>query len=299
MLIVTDGAVDLPAELMGSDGLRRVAGEVWVGDGPFSGDDDEFWAQLRKGNYPSTTPPTAGALFAAYEHPETVIALHVSGQLSSTLGRANEAATRAGKRVVVVDTRSFSVGAGLVVTAVHRSAQKADTPPSVIDLARSLPERLHTFALVQEVDSLLRSDRASLLPSSHLAHNHPLVLAVRGRVVPLAQPKNRGAAVDELVRHLRESTDGNLGAWALGHGDAIDLDGVLGHLSRAFEQAPRYCTMLDPTVGAHLGPDSLVVGAISGHVDLSPSADRPPSDPGRRDRCSGQLRTGSSPLAPG
>jgi len=268
MLIVTDGAVDLPETLTGSDVVRRVRGEVWAGDAPFVGDLGEFWMQLRKGNYPSTTPPTVSALAAAYQHPDLVIALHVSGQLSSTLSRAKEAAERSGPGVVVIDTRSLSVGAGLIVTAVHRAAVGPDTPQSLIDFATSLPERLHTFALVQEVEALRRSDRASLLPNSHLVRNHPLVLAIRGRVVSLAQPKHRNAAIDELVRHLRRSTDGQLGGWALAHGDATDVDGVVDHLSDALKQTPRFYAQLDPTVGAHLGPDSLVVGAISGPVDL-------------------------------
>jgi DegV family protein with EDD domain len=268
VLIVTDGAVDVPETLMGSTLLRRVPGEVWSGEAPFTGDLGEFWAQLRKGNYPSTTPPTVSALAQAYHHPDLVIALHVSSELSVTMARAEEAAQRAGPGVVVIDTRSFSVGAGLIVSAVHRAAQSPNAPGSIIDFARSLPDRLHTFTLVQEVDALRRSDRTGLLPSSHLARNHPLVLAVRGRVVFLAQPKHRGAAVKEMARHLRQSAGTTLGAWALGHGDAADVDGIVGLLSAATGQSPRFYTSFDPTVGAHLGPDAVVVGAITGPIEL-------------------------------
>lgn len=268
MLIVTDGAVDVPETLMGSGLLCRVPGEVWKGEEPFTGDLEDFWAQLRKGNYPSTTPPTVSALTTAYQHPDLVIGLHVSSELSVTMARADEAAQRAGPGVVVIDTRSLSVGAGLIVTAVHRAAQSPNAPESIIDFARSLPDRLHTFALIQEVESLRRSDRSGLLPSSHLVRNHPLVLAVRGRVVSLAQPKHRGAAVDEVARHLRRSAGTNPGAWALGHGDAADADAIVDHLSSAIGKSPRFYTSLDPTVGAHLGPDAIVVGAITGPIDL-------------------------------
>jgi DegV family protein with EDD domain len=268
MLIVTDGAVDVPETLLGSGLLRRVPGEIWSGEAPFPGGVDEFWAELRKGHYPSTTPPTVSALVTAYEHPDLVIGLHVSRRLSGTVSRADEAAARAGSGVVVVDTRSLSVGAGLLVTAVHRAAQSPDPPESIIDFAQALPERLHTFALVQDVDSLRRSDRAGLIPSSHLARNHPLVLAVRGRVVALAQPKNRSAAIDELIKHLRRSVDNELGAWALGHGDASDVDAVVDHLSNTLGQPPRFFTALGPTVGTHLGPDALVLGAITGPIEI-------------------------------
>jgi len=268
MLIVTDGAVDVPETLTGSPLLRRVSGVIWTGDAPFTGDPEELWAQLRKGKYPLTTPPTVSALTAAYQHPDLVIGLHVSSELSVTMARAEEAAQRAGPGIVVIDTRSLSVGAGLVVAAVHQAAQSPNAPESIIDFARSLPDRLHTFALIQEVESLRRSDRSGLLPSSRLVRNHPLVLAVRGRVVSLAQPKHRGAAVEEVGRHIRRSAGPTLGAWALGHGDATDADAIVDHLSATIGQSPRFYTSLDPMVGAHLGPDAIVVGAITGPVEL-------------------------------
>lgn len=268
MVIVTDGAVDVPETLLGSALLRRVPGKVWVGEAPFAGDPDEFWAQLRKGNYPSTTPPTVNELVAAYQHSDTAIGLHVSRLLSVTVSRADEAATQTGPGVVVVDTRSLSVGAGLLVTAVHSAAQIPEAPTAVIDLARSLPERLHTFALVQEVESLRRSDRAGLLPDSHMVRNHPLVLAIRGRVVALAQPKHRSRAIEELAEHLHRSVGTKVGAWALGHGDASDVDAVVRRLSDALGKPPHFSISLDPTVGTHLGPDALVIGAITGPVGL-------------------------------
>ncbi|MDA8399240.1 MAG: DegV family protein [Actinomycetota bacterium] len=267
MLIVTDGAVDVPESLTGSALLRRVPGEVWSGEAPFTGGLEDFWAQLRKGNHPLTTPPTVSALTAAYQHPDLVIGLHVSSELSATMARASEAAQRAGPGVVVVDTRSLSVGAGLIVTAVHRAAQSADAPDSIIDFARSLPDRVHTFALIQDVESLRRSDRSGLLPRAHLARK-PLVLAVRGRVVSLAQPNHRQAAVKEVAWRLRRSAGATLGAWALGHGDAADVDGIVERITAAIGQRPRFCTSLDPTVGAHLGPDAIVVGAVTGPVEL-------------------------------
>jgi fatty acid kinase fatty acid binding subunit len=268
VLIVVDGAVDVPEALDTSALLRRVPGQVWMGDTPFDAGPEEFWAQLRRGTYPSTTPPTVNALVQAYQHPDLVIALHVSGQLSATLQRAEAAAARVGPGVVVIDTRSLSVGAGLLAAAVHRAAERPDRPEPLVDFARSLPERLHTFALVQQVESLRRSDRGGLLPASHLARNHPLVLAVRGRVVALGQPRHRAAAISDLASHVRRSAGPRPGSWALGHGDATDLDTALGELTRAIGTSPCFVASLDPTVGAHLGPDALVVGAVSAPIDV-------------------------------
>ena len=132
MLIVTDGAVDVPDDVTASELVRQVPGEVRGVDGPARVDRDEFWAGLRRGDYPSTSPPTVSALMTAYQHPDLVLALHVSGQLSATLQRAHAAAEHVGSGVSVIDTGSLSVGAGLVVAELHRLAL-ARSVPSLVD----------------------------------------------------------------------------------------------------------------------------------------------------------------------
>jgi DegV family protein with EDD domain len=266
-LIVTDGAVDLPEWLSDTAQLQSVPGEVWVDGERYSGGNDDFWALLRRGTYPSTTPPTVSALMEAYRHQEFTCAIHVSNDLSATLSRAQEAAARVEAQAPIIDSRSLSVGTGLIVAAVYHADQGSSPRKTVIDLAHTLPDRLHTFALVHDVESLRRSGRIGLLPPNRL-RPRPLLLAIRGRAVPLEQPKDRPAALKALLVHLHRSVGPHIGLWALAHGDATDQGSVVTHLSHAFGKPPAFVTSLDPTVGVHIGPESLVLGAISGHLDL-------------------------------
>jgi fatty acid-binding protein DegV len=107
-----------------------------------------------------------------------------------------------------------------------------------------------------------------MLPKGHLARNHPLLLGVRGRVVALEQPKNRTAGLKLLTTHLQHSAGTEIGGWALGHGNSADTDAVVERLSQALGKLPSFVTRLDPTVGVHAGPDAIVVGALSGPIDL-------------------------------
>jgi fatty acid kinase fatty acid binding subunit len=269
VIIVTDGAVDLPDWLEESPAIRKVTGRLWLGDEPVRGGTEEFWSLVRDHKYPSTTPPTVSDLTEAYRHQDLAIGLHISSTLSATIVHANEAASRAGPGAIVIDSRSFGVGTGLIVAAVLRAVENPQEHESIIDYARSLPERLHTFALIQEIETLRRSDRSGLLPPGHMAKNHPLLLSVRGRVMTLGQFKNRDAALRKLVWHVKASAEPvSVGAWAMGHGDVADAAALLDQLSRQIGSPPAFVTRLDPTVGAHLGPDSVVVGALSGPVEL-------------------------------
>jgi fatty acid-binding protein DegV len=277
VLVVVDGGVDVPAPLLASPTFRQVSGDVWSEGARFDGGARELWELLRAGRYPSTIPPTVNALTAAYASAPSAIGVHVSGQLSVTVTRAREAAGRVGgpsgsgaspaadvptgARVHVLDTGSLSVGTGLVAVRVHRAA---GLPLGrLVELACHLRDRLHTFALVQEVQALRHRDRSSLVPTVHLASNHPLLLAVRGRVVPLDQLRRRPQALEALGRSVGHVAGGGPGSWALGHGNAADLDAVVERLSAAVGCPPDFVTELGPTVGAHLGPDALVVAIMT------------------------------------
>lgn len=268
VVIVTDAAVDLPPGLEDAPSVRVVPGQVWLGEEPFAGRTEQFWGMVRAGAFPSTTPPTVAALARAYRSAQDVLAVHVSAELSATVCRAEAAAATAGRPVPVVDSRSLSVGAGLVVAAVHHVVEEGASPGQAADYARSLADRLHTFVVVQDVEWVRRSNRSGLLPPGHLARRRPVVVAVRGRVVPLDEVRHRTGALRSVVEHLRRSTGGLLGAWALGHGDAADRDALLGHLTKELGMPPAFHAPLDPTVGAHLGPESLVVAAVTGAVAL-------------------------------
>lgn len=262
MLIVVDGAVDLPPELEGSPSVRVVPSQVWVDEEPWAGDRREFWDRLRAGDHFSTSPPTVAALAAAYADGDPVIAVHVSAELSATVARAEQAAADRGT-VTVVDSRSLSVGAGLLAAEVA-SAARPGVPAEVIAArARKLPSRLHTLALVQDTATLQRSGRAGLLPPGHLARGRPLLLSLRGRAIPLEQVRDRAHALGQLIRHALDVSGSGGISWALGHGECHDVTEITSRLAGHLGGAPRYVTALDPAVGAHVGPDAIIVGLLA------------------------------------
>jgi fatty acid-binding protein DegV len=71
-----------------------------------------------------------------------------------------------GVRVVrghVVDSRSLSVGTGLVTAAVARAATGGADFAPVKRLARRLVDEVHIHAAIDDVDYLLRGGRAGLV----------------------------------------------------------------------------------------------------------------------------------------
>lgn len=262
MVIVVDAAVDLPPELDSSPGVLTVPGEVWLGDQAFSGSRQEFWPRLRAGAMPSTRPPTVGALARAYRQAEAVVAVHVSAQLSATVSRAREALEEAANSVTLVDTGSLSVGAGLVAQALHGCVERRSPDAAVIAMARVLPDRLHTYVLVQDTAWLRRSGRAGLLPERVRGRDRPLILAVRGRAIVLEQAKNRSNGIRALAARAKGTAGPSRATWALGHGDAPDVADVVDIVGQVLGDPPSFTVPLDPAVGTHVGPGAVVVGVV-------------------------------------
>lgn len=261
MRLVVDGAVDLPTDLARAPHVGVANQEIWVDGAPFGGDSDRFWSRLRAGERFSTTPPTVTALAEAYAAGagRSVCAVHVSKDLSATVRHAREAATRVPGPVLIVDSKSLSVGAGLVAfLAEQLFSEEGDWTRLATSVPR-IPERVHTFVVVQDHEPLRRSERIKLLPTTRLNHHHPVLLAVHGRALALAQPRDRSAALQQLVVHARRSAAGAVAGWAVGHGDAADSPQVTEHLTAALGSPPLFCCTIDPIVGVHVGADAIVV----------------------------------------
>ncbi|HKN50276.1 MAG TPA: DegV family protein, partial [Actinomycetota bacterium] len=121
--IVSDGGTDLPPDMAQGLGIQLVRGEVHMGTGVWHGSAEDFWEAVRAGQVPSTSAPAAHTLAGVYAGMDPVCAIHVSGELSRTVEHAKDAARGSGGRVHVVDSRSLSVGAGLVAVTAARAAQ--------------------------------------------------------------------------------------------------------------------------------------------------------------------------------
>lgn len=262
--VVTDGAADLPEALAGSAGVTVVRGPVRLGNRPWQGDLDQFWAELEKGReLPATEAPSIEQLAGAYTGGEPVLAVHVSAELSRTLANARAAAAASGAAVRVVDSRSLSVGTGLVALAAAEAARDGAGADRVGSMVDEWVDQLHVHGLIDDAQLLVHGGRAGLVGARVGRRNHRHVVAVKGHVIPIGQVHNRREALRMLIDHVREHAVGGVSRWAVGHGNAPDAEEVAQRLAGLFGCDPSYVTLLGAPVGSHMGPRSLVVGFLS------------------------------------
>jgi DegV family protein with EDD domain len=264
MRIVTDGAADLPDALVSAADITVVKGPVHLGGAPWHGNPDQFWEELGKGTeLPATDAPSVEQLAGAYAGERPVLAVHVSAELSRTFQHAEAGAAGSAAPVHLVDSRSLSVGTGLVALAAAEAVQAGTAAERVAAMADRWVDQLHLHAMIDDARFLVHGGRAGLVAARVGRHAHRHVVAVKGHVIPIRQLRHRSDALKELIEHVGQHVLGGVAGWAVGHGDAPDVDQFVARLAAIFGSDPSFVTLLGAPVGSHMGPRSLVVAFFS------------------------------------
>lgn len=269
--VVTDSACDLSDELAGRYDIDvvplaiRFGGEELLDRRDIS--PDEFWRRCKgSGALPETSAPPPGAFTAAYERAaaagaDGVLCLTLSAGVSATHQSALAGAEPLQGRVpvVVIDTRSLTMGQGLICIAAAEAAAAGASMDALAALAHDLIGRTRVLGIVDTLDHLQRGGRiggaAALLGS--LLSIKP-VIEVRGGVVEQeSKQRTRARALDYLAAKV--AADAPLERLAVADGAAPDIDAVVERLRTVEVAHELVVTELGPVVGTHSGPGSIGV----------------------------------------
>jgi len=269
--IVTDSSCDLPEGLVSELGIDVVPLTIRFGDEELVDRRDltpaEFWARCAtSAALPSTAAPAPGAFeevfrAAAAAGAEGVVCVVLSSKLSAT-GESAQAGARAVADVVpvtVVDSLSVSLGHGMMAVQSARRAAAGATLEEIVALAEDMARRTKIFASLDTLEYLKRGGRigaAQALLGSILSIK-PVIEVVDGKVEPGPKQRTRSRSLQWLADQVgaQEGVE-NL---AVLHGDAPDVDTLLGLLNPHFPRDQIVIGQLGAVVGAHTGPRTIGV----------------------------------------
>lgn len=271
VVVVTDSAARLPAELVAEFDIRVVPLHVLVDGRDFRDGVDEFPADL----YQRTGVSTAGAspeqLGLAYRQAwadsggDGVVAVHISGALSSTAGAAEHAAAAFGPGVRVIDSKSAAMGTGFVALAAARAARAGLDLNAVAAQAESAVGRIRAYLVVQRLENLRRSGRIGTAASwlgTALALK-PLLRLDDGKLVLAQRVRTTSKATAAMIEQVLEAVGEGRAALAVHHVDNPDgAAQVAATLASALPACgAAIVTDLGPVLGVHLGPGAVAVVA--------------------------------------
>ncbi len=272
--IVTDSTADLPAELVEKYGiivvpLKVVFGQEIYRDG-VDLDASTFYHRLRNSAaLPTTSQPAPGEFVALYERltqkGDSVISIHITSALSGTFHSAQLAKTMVdSKDVFVIDSRSCSMGLGLIVLAAARSAREGRTRKEILSQVSELIDRVKVLFVVDTLEFLARGGRigkaGSLLGA--LLNIKPILGLADGMVVPLEKVRGKARATERMVELAAGGFDpGRRLVCAIVHSDDYtSMLKVQERVKSMLNCSEIIISELGSVVGTHVGPG--VVGII-------------------------------------
>ena len=267
---VSDTACDLPDELVVEHGIGLVPTQLILEDRVYRDrlelTSEEFFARLRAGYDASTSQPTPQAFEEAFRDAgrasDHVIAVVLSKALSGTYVNAQAAARRldpVGERLSVVNSRSASLGEGLLVLRGLELAAQGWAPGEIVRELERVRDRSGGFFTVDNFERLVRSGRVGKTRAwlGTKLHLKPIMaISQDGTVDPVARVRGKPAVRARVLELLDRALAAGPRELRLGvvHADIPEFAAELSQELVA-RYRPKQCvvTPITPVIAAHAG----------------------------------------------
>ncbi|MCF4121571.1 DegV family protein [Antribacter sp. KLBMP9083] len=274
--VVTDSTACLPTG--GSGGSGTGVGQpvvvplrVLVGDRSYEeGVDitpDEVAALVAGGERVTTSQPPPEAFAAVYrmladDGARAVVSLHLSGELSGTVGSAATAAARTPLAVRVVDSRTAAIGLGFAARAAVECAAAGCDAAHVAARALEVAGTVRAMFVVDSLDHLRRGGRLSGTAAAigTVLGVRPVLGLRDGRIELLQRVRTRAAVAERLLEEAAADVAAAVRpVVAVQHFGAPDRAQVLAGRLRTRTRADVEVAPLSAVLGVHVGPGTLAV----------------------------------------
>lgn len=274
--IITDSAADLPEEQMDHLDIHVLPLRVHFGDRSYLDGvtltRERFYRELSTNRYhPKTSQPPPADFRRQYEflasHYEDVLSIHVTARHSGTYQAAQSAARRvkAPGRVTVVDSRSASLGQGLLVLYAAECAKLGLSATETLPLLDETIPKIRTFGLLADLSYAVKGGRvpASVKAIAETLGLTPVLEAMpTGRVRARVKPFWRRRPLEKFARHVcRHVVEDRQYRLAVGHAqDELRARDLMRLVSAGIPRLESsFLTEIGTALGTHGGPGILVV----------------------------------------
>lgn len=214
--IVTDSTADLPEEIAGELGIIVVPCNVVFGDEVYRDGIDlcreEFYQKLIASEViPTTSQPSTEQFKELYEslagECEGIVSIHLAEELSGTLDSVRLAAQDLPNlNIAVIDSRSASMGLGLVTIVAAKAARRGCSLEEIVRLVRESIQHLRVFAMLDTLEYIERAGRIGKTSAffGALFRLKPIIQISDGELLPIERVRTRQKALARLVELMGE-----------------------------------------------------------------------------------------------
>ncbi|CUS04438.2 conserved protein of unknown function [Candidatus Promineifilum breve] len=272
--IVTDSVANLPVEISQANNIYVIPQIInWEGQSLLDQVDissEEFYRRLPLSKeLPKTSQPSPGQFTEHFqrvaESADSIVAVFVSRELSGTIQSAHLGAEAMGNYPIeIVDSRSASLGLGLLALAAARRAAAGHDYHDVAAYVRELTPRMRVMFVVDTLEYLHKGGRiggAKRLVGSVLSIK-PVLHLEDGKIEPLASIRTKTKAIEHMLDVVLGEMKGKKDVHAgVIHAAAPDDARYVADRVRS-EASPQELIIneMTPALGANVGPGIVGMG---------------------------------------
>ncbi len=273
--VVTDSGCDLPEMIRDQYGIFTVPYRLLFCEESFLDrygiTPEEFFEWLEHHPcHPTTSQPSPADLKRVYEQAlhraERVISIHVTSKHSGTYQSALHVARAFGERIHVVDSRSISIGIGLLALTAAEGAHQYLPFEEILHRVYTARKHLRAYLTLETLEYLVRGGRVSTLKGfiGRLLNVKPLLMIdEEGVLKPAGQAFNREKALQQVLRHsLTYAKTLQYPRFAVAHARAPEAaQWFAEEIRKAYgNDVELYMTVLSPALSVHAGPGAAGIG---------------------------------------
>ena len=239
-----------------------------------------FYGHLREGVIP-TTSALSPVEYMNYFEPffkagKDILYVHFSAAMSATFNSMRLALEELAekypeRKLYEVDTKGITVPSMAIAMQIGEMVNKGAGIEEVLEWAKTEVDHYACYFFADDLKFFGKSGRVSGIAAfmgGIIGIRPILTMNSEGKMVPVGKVKGRRNAVTKLVDYVQElGVDVEKHTLVIGHADAMHLvEEIQTELKNRFGNNLQFEVIpVNPTAGAHCGPDTLGIGFYAKH----------------------------------
>ncbi|MGB9595780.1 MAG: DegV family protein [Candidatus Poribacteria bacterium] len=271
--IVTDSTCDLTKEMVERYGIEVVPLTVHLGDRAFRDFYDvtslEFFQMLRDtDDFPTTSQPSVEEFIKTYTKigdEDDIVSIHISLDMSKTAQSASTAQKQLpGYKINVIDSRTVSVGLGIIVLELAKAAKDGADINEILRLTDELKSKIRVYFSVDSLDYLQKGGRIGKAQGflGTMLKIKPLLAVADGFVSPVERVRGSSRLISRMVEIVKEDAQRGKNmkcAFIFGE-NLFSCNELIFHLKSEVQFEELYRNYIGTVITSHAGPTAFGLG---------------------------------------
>jgi uncharacterized protein len=274
--LVTDSTCDLSQDLIDKYQINMLPININFGENHYLDKvtilPEQFYTILKENKeYPKSSQVNEKSFTNLYSHLashyDSIIAIHLSEQLSGTFNSSMKAAKAISKEfnkpISVINSKNLSGALGLVVLRAAQAIESGYSHAQIVNMAENWTNHLKIFVSVKSIKYLIRGGRVSAVRGliARILNINPIVsIDESGKPIVFDKSFNQRSNMEKVMRYVTEiSKEKTIWNYIVLHANNNEAaQWYEGKMKKLINKAPVSVVNISPIIGANAG-----IGAAS------------------------------------